>query len=365
MDLIKSSLTLQANLFQLFHPIGGVNATPLSHARVSLASKSMPTAAVSRNIVRRYIARTLIRNFLRTYSTSTAKSESLRPQTTPPMRRMPRLLQMRSTMRRPADSKENLPPRSRQPWFQTPYRAALAASSRRPPNPPAPPRSLCTNRPTQKFRPTATTNVFRCKAAAPSPPPTRIRRTTPAAGSAHDRSATRLRRPTPRRKHCAGCTRSPPDSQPWALHIPRPAFWLHTISTAYAKNLPLRKLPRPAKIAGIPRAARAIPAKMTSFLFSRLSVRAPAPRNTEPQSFQAATSREKLSGKNGWSPAESTAPSTAQGSRRACPSNAPGQMRGHTPQLAHPRPAKLFSPATARRAPATPRNAPAERESRA
>jgi hypothetical protein len=34
--LIKSSLTLQANLFQLFQPIGGVLARPLSRARKSL-----------------------------------------------------------------------------------------------------------------------------------------------------------------------------------------------------------------------------------------------------------------------------------------------------------------------------------------
>src|SRR5215470_8690631 len=33
MDLIMSSLTLQANLFQLFQPMGGVRATPLSQAR--------------------------------------------------------------------------------------------------------------------------------------------------------------------------------------------------------------------------------------------------------------------------------------------------------------------------------------------
>src|SRR5215831_2974002 len=32
MDLIISSLTLQPNLFQLFQPIGGVSATPLSQA---------------------------------------------------------------------------------------------------------------------------------------------------------------------------------------------------------------------------------------------------------------------------------------------------------------------------------------------
>src|SRR5882724_9737298 len=119
MDLIKSSLTLQANLFQLFHPIGGVKATPLSHARASLAPKSM-LAAISMNIVTRYIARTLISNFLRTYSTSTAKSELLLLQTAPPMRRTPRRLQRRSTMRLPADSRENLPLHSRQPSFQTP-----------------------------------------------------------------------------------------------------------------------------------------------------------------------------------------------------------------------------------------------------
>src|SRR5258708_7688791 len=35
MDLIMSSLTLQLNLFQLFQPIGGVSATPLSQARVA------------------------------------------------------------------------------------------------------------------------------------------------------------------------------------------------------------------------------------------------------------------------------------------------------------------------------------------
>src|SRR5256885_2379748 len=35
MDLIMSSLTLQPNLFQLFQPIGGVSATPLSQARVA------------------------------------------------------------------------------------------------------------------------------------------------------------------------------------------------------------------------------------------------------------------------------------------------------------------------------------------
>src|SRR6266446_4470551 len=38
-DLIKSSLTLQPNLFQLFHPIGGVSATPLSQACASVAAK--------------------------------------------------------------------------------------------------------------------------------------------------------------------------------------------------------------------------------------------------------------------------------------------------------------------------------------
>src|SRR5215470_8944278 len=35
MDLIISSLTLQANLFQLFQPMGGVRATPLSQARAA------------------------------------------------------------------------------------------------------------------------------------------------------------------------------------------------------------------------------------------------------------------------------------------------------------------------------------------
>src|SRR6478672_7750269 len=35
MPLIMSSLTLQPNLFQLFQPIGGVRASPLSQARAS------------------------------------------------------------------------------------------------------------------------------------------------------------------------------------------------------------------------------------------------------------------------------------------------------------------------------------------
>jgi hypothetical protein len=43
--LIRSSLTLQANLFQLFQPIGGVRANPLSSARNSPAATKKPSAA--------------------------------------------------------------------------------------------------------------------------------------------------------------------------------------------------------------------------------------------------------------------------------------------------------------------------------
>src|SRR5262245_22745459 len=41
MDLIISSLTLQPNLFQLFQPIGGVSATPLSQPRAAGTKISM------------------------------------------------------------------------------------------------------------------------------------------------------------------------------------------------------------------------------------------------------------------------------------------------------------------------------------
>jgi hypothetical protein len=47
--LIKSSLTSQANLFQLFHPIGGINATPFSHARASHAPVSKIVKATAKN----------------------------------------------------------------------------------------------------------------------------------------------------------------------------------------------------------------------------------------------------------------------------------------------------------------------------
>jgi hypothetical protein len=36
-SLINFSLTLQPNLFQLFHPIGGVRASPLSSVRARAA----------------------------------------------------------------------------------------------------------------------------------------------------------------------------------------------------------------------------------------------------------------------------------------------------------------------------------------
>src|SRR5450432_2306728 len=42
--LIRSSLTLQANLFQLFQPIGGVFARPLSSARSSTADSETMNA---------------------------------------------------------------------------------------------------------------------------------------------------------------------------------------------------------------------------------------------------------------------------------------------------------------------------------
>jgi hypothetical protein len=44
--LIRSSLTLQANLFQLFQPMGGVRARPLSSARNSPAATRKPRAAI-------------------------------------------------------------------------------------------------------------------------------------------------------------------------------------------------------------------------------------------------------------------------------------------------------------------------------
>ena len=40
--LMRSSLTLQANLFQLFQPMGGVRASPLSSAGISLGMARMP-----------------------------------------------------------------------------------------------------------------------------------------------------------------------------------------------------------------------------------------------------------------------------------------------------------------------------------
>ncbi len=40
-DLTTSSFTLHANLFQLFHPIGGVCATPLSEALARIASGAL------------------------------------------------------------------------------------------------------------------------------------------------------------------------------------------------------------------------------------------------------------------------------------------------------------------------------------
>src|SRR5579862_6059736 len=44
--LIRSSLTSQANLFQLFQPIGGVRARPLSSARRAGAAASRARAAI-------------------------------------------------------------------------------------------------------------------------------------------------------------------------------------------------------------------------------------------------------------------------------------------------------------------------------
>src|SRR5215470_10821117 len=44
MDLIISSLTLQANLFQLFQPMGGVRATPLSQAWAAGGNESAQRA---------------------------------------------------------------------------------------------------------------------------------------------------------------------------------------------------------------------------------------------------------------------------------------------------------------------------------
>src|SRR5262252_11032343 len=52
MDLIISSLTLQPNLFQLFQPMGGVSATPLSHARACGTAQTMEkTAKKNANVI--------------------------------------------------------------------------------------------------------------------------------------------------------------------------------------------------------------------------------------------------------------------------------------------------------------------------
>src|SRR5882762_504562 len=48
MDFKRSSLTLQPNLFQLFQPIGGVRATPLSHAPASFAANKIARKLIAR-----------------------------------------------------------------------------------------------------------------------------------------------------------------------------------------------------------------------------------------------------------------------------------------------------------------------------
>src|SRR5882762_1851816 len=48
MDFKRSSLTLQPNLFQLFQPIGGVRATPLSHALASFAADKIARKLIAR-----------------------------------------------------------------------------------------------------------------------------------------------------------------------------------------------------------------------------------------------------------------------------------------------------------------------------
>src|SRR5262250_1812283 len=48
MDLRRSSLTLHPNLFQLFQPMGGVKATPLSSALSSRAVRKTARSASSR-----------------------------------------------------------------------------------------------------------------------------------------------------------------------------------------------------------------------------------------------------------------------------------------------------------------------------
>src|SRR4029078_3500058 len=50
-DFIRSSLTLQANLFQLFQPIGGVFARPLSCACTLVQHTKNKTTAISVFIV--------------------------------------------------------------------------------------------------------------------------------------------------------------------------------------------------------------------------------------------------------------------------------------------------------------------------
>src|ERR1700687_571554 len=63
--LIKSSLTLQANLFQLFQPIGGVLARPLSRARNSPGGRQAMNKMQKKEDRRRRVFVLVIREFLR------------------------------------------------------------------------------------------------------------------------------------------------------------------------------------------------------------------------------------------------------------------------------------------------------------
>ena len=50
-DLTRSSVTLQANRFQLFQPMGGVSATPFSRAREDRAQKRNPKNDSARQLI--------------------------------------------------------------------------------------------------------------------------------------------------------------------------------------------------------------------------------------------------------------------------------------------------------------------------
>src|ERR1041384_5503711 len=299
------------------------------------------------------------------FPTPRAKSEWLRPQTKLPKLRTPRQLQTHSRAHRPADSTENLPPHSPRPMFRTPSHAVRVARFPPLPNLPTLPRFRYTNRPAQRFRPAATASVWRCKAATLSLPPIRIRRPAPLFGAAHGRSAIRSDKPNRRKKRCAPCTKSLPNSPPGPFHIARRAFLSRTKSAAYAKNLPRQKSRRLPEICETSSARRVIPAAEISSPSLRLAVRVPAARNMPQRPFPATESKRIPCDRSDSSSAEATARSAAPGSPPACPLTVPARTPGHTLRREHLPPSTLFAPAIARPVPATRRNARSKHETHA